>query len=148
MWFNVYFNWIFCRKFSLLIWCIAYNNFCCCCWYFHYYIPLLYSIINLRLSIVFSLFFWKYMSFFRYFIRYFFIMLICNCLWIILNFLKLLWFFDIPLLYYYITLSSSIISYLSIILECELCYERNYFFKKKVYYIPKKIFVNTTFKII
>ena len=54
------------------------------------------------------------MSFFRYF------MLICNCLWIILNFLKHLWFFDTPLLYYYITLSSSIISYLSIILECEL----------------------------
>ena len=64
---------------------------------FWYSIIILYNwsqIINIFLSS-----FWKYMSCFRYF----FIILICNFLWIIF------WFFDISLLYYF-NLSSSIIS--------------------------------------
>ena len=69
--------------------------------------------------------FWRYISFSRYFL----IILIYNCFWIIFLWIfwkfckniflrfyyqsnrQLLWlFFDIPLLYYYIYLSSSIIS--------------------------------------
>ena len=50
-------------------------------------------------------FFWRYLSLFRYF----FIILICNCLWIILQWIFLNFcVFDIPLLYYF-NLSSSII---------------------------------------
>ena len=73
---------------------------------FHYYT----IISNIRLSIIFCLSFGG-ISFFRYF----FIILICNliCLnYFVVNFLKVLLFFDIPLLYYF-NLSSSIISCLS-----------------------------------
>ena len=53
-------------------------------------IPLLYYYINLRSLIILS-FFWRYISFFRYF----FIMLICNCFWIIL--LWIFWIFCNPI---------------------------------------------------
>ena len=76
---------IFCFKFSCLIWCILEQIY-----YFlisHYYTYIIY----LRLSIVFFLSFgvWTYISFFRCFFRYFFIIFICKCLWIF--FLWIFW---------------------------------------------------------
>ena len=58
-------------------------------------IPSLYHYINIKTISNLLFFFWKCKSFFRYF----FIILICNCVWIILivNFFKLFWFFNIPL---------------------------------------------------
>ena len=69
--FLIYFNPIFCLKFSWLVWCIVEQV---------YYFLMLYYYIHFKIINNFLSFFWRYISFFRYF----FIVLICNCLWVIL----------------------------------------------------------------
>ena len=74
-----------------------------------FYIPLLYRDISITIINNFLSFFWKYISFFRYLFN----ILICNCLWIILSWIfRNFWDFLIfhYYVYYYVNLSSSIIS--------------------------------------
>ena len=66
------------HKFSWLIWCIVKQV------YYFFHIPLLYYYINTKTTNNILPSFWRYISFFRYS----FIILICNCFWIIL-----LWIF-------------------------------------------------------
>ena len=72
MWVIIYFSPIFCSKFRFRFWFHVLSN------KYNFGILLLYNYINLRSSIIFCFFFWRYIYFFRYFL----IMLnIYNCLW-------------------------------------------------------------------
>ena len=94
----------FCPKFNWLIWCID-----CLTNALFFNIPLLYYHINTKIINNFLSFFWRYVSF-----QCFFIILICDCFWIILLliFWNFCYFFNIPSLLYS-TFSSWIISCLS-----------------------------------